>query len=101
VANGQLGTLTSSRRFKRDIEDMDKASEAILSLRPVAFRYKQELDAENIPQAGLIAEEVAEVAPDLVARDENGDIYTVRYEAVNAMLLNELLKDHKRVDAQS
>jgi hypothetical protein len=95
-ANGQLGTLTSSRRFKRDIADMDQASEAILSLRPVTFRYKPELDAQGVPQFGLIAEEVNEIAPGLVARDAQGAIYTVRYEAVNAMLLNEFLKDHRR-----
>ena len=100
-SNGQLGTLTSSRRFKKDIADMDAASDAILALRPVTFRYKPEHDSKNIPQFGLIAEEVAEVSPDLVARDENGDIYTVRYEAVNAMLLNEFLKEHKRVDDQA
>lgn len=99
--SGQLGTLTSSAKFKRDIANMDGASEAILSLRPVNFRYKEEIDSENIPQYGLIAEEVAEIAPDLVARDAKGDIYTVRYEAVNAMLLNEFQKEHKRVEAQA
>jgi len=75
---------------------MDKASEAILSLQPVTFRYKQELDPDAIPQFGLIAEEVAKVNPDLVVRDEDGKISTVRYEAVNAMLLNEFLKEHQR-----
>jgi len=76
---------------------MDKASEAILALKPVTFRYKQELDPEGIPQFGLVAEEVAKVNPDLVVRDANGTVYTVRYDAVNAMLLNEFLKEHNRV----
>jgi predicted RNase H-like nuclease (RuvC/YqgF family) len=79
---------------------MDKASEAILALKPVTFRYKQELDPKGVPQFGLVAEDVAEVNPDLVVRDENGEIYTVRYEAVNAMLLNEFLKEHRRVEEQ-
>src|SRR5262249_5188873 len=74
---------------------MDKASEAILSLKPVTFRYKQELDSYGIPQFGLVAEQVAKVNPDLVAWDEQGKPYTVRYEAMNAMLLNEFLKEHK------
>jgi hypothetical protein len=95
---GQLGTASSSRRFKREIKPMNKASEAILALKPVTFHYKS--DKANIPQFGLIAEEVAEVNPDLVVRDENGEIYTVRYEAVNAMLLNEFLKEHRRVEEQ-
>src|SRR5438874_12559050 len=76
---------------------MDKPSEAILSLRPVTFCYKKENDAKSTPQFGLVAEEVAKVNPDLVARDGKGDIYTVRYEAVNAMLLNEFLKEHRTV----
>lgn len=97
---GKLGTLTSSRKFKTDIADMDKASDAIHSLRPVTFRYKPEYDSVGVPQFGLIAEEVAEVNPDLVARDEKGDIYTVRYEAVNAMLLNEFLKQDKHLQSQ-
>jgi hypothetical protein len=99
-ANGQLGTLTSSRRFKEDIQPMDKASEAILALQPVSFRYKHELDPQGIPQFGLVAEEVEKLAPDLVARDAQGKAYTVRYEAVNAMLLNEFLKEHRRVEQQ-
>ncbi|MFL6506255.1 MAG: tail fiber domain-containing protein, partial [Candidatus Udaeobacter sp.] len=78
----------------------DAASNALLALRPVTFRYKRELDKAGIPQYGLIAEEVAEVNPDLVLRDEKGEIYTVRYEAVNAMLLNEFLKEHRTVQAQ-
>jgi hypothetical protein len=95
--NGHLGTVVSSERFKDAIKPMDKASEAILSLQPVTFHYKHELDPEGIPQFGLVAEQVAKVDPDLVARDAAGKPYTVRYEAVNAMLLNEFLKEHRRV----
>ena len=95
---GQLGTQSSSRRFKKEIKAMDKASEAILALKPVTFQYKN--DKENTPQFGLIAEEVAQVNSDLVARDENGAIYTVRYDQVNAMLLNEFLKEHRKVEEQ-
>ena len=76
---------------------MDKASVAILSLKPVSFRYKEEIDPEGAPQFGLIAEDVEKVNPDLVARDAEGKVYTVRYEAVNAMLLNEFLKEHRQV----
>jgi len=94
---GHLGTTTSSARFKEAIKPMDKTSEAILSLQPVTFRYKHELDPASIPQFGLVAEDVEKVNPDLVARDEQGKPYTVRYEAVNAMLLNEFLKEHKKV----
>jgi trimeric autotransporter adhesin len=97
-SNGQLGTATSSRRFKQEIKPMDKASEAILALRPVTFRYKQEIDPKGIPQFGLVAEEVEQVNPDLVVRDAEGKVYTVRYEAVNAMLLNEFLKEHSQVE---
>ena len=97
-SNGQLGTIVSSKRFKDEIKPMNKASEAILALKPVTFRYKKELDPDAIPQFGLVAEEVAKVDPDLVARDEQGKPYTVRYEAVNAMLLNEFLKEHRRVE---
>src|SRR5438552_5808626 len=97
-SNGQLGTVVSSERFKDNIEPMDKASEAILALKPVTFRYKNELDPEGIPQFGLVAEEVEKVNPALVARDEEGKPYTVRYEAVDAMLLNEFLKEHKKVE---
>jgi endosialidase-like protein len=99
-ANGKLGTIVSSARFKKDIQPMEKASEAILALEPVTFRYKQELDPEGIPQFGLVAEEVEKVNPDLVARDEQGKPYSVRYEAVNAMLLNEFLKEHRTVQEQ-
>jgi len=95
---GQLGTMSSSRRFKREIKAMDQASEAILALKPVTFHYKS--DDTSTPQFGLIAEDVAEVDPDLVVRDQNGDIYTVRYDAVNAMLLNEFLKEHRKLQEQ-
>jgi hypothetical protein len=93
---GQLGTTSSSRRYKEEIKAMEQASEAILALKPVTFHYKS--DASGTPQFGLIAEEVAEVNADLVVRDENGEIYTVRYDAVNAMLLNEFLKEHRKVE---
>ena len=96
-ANGQLGTTPSSARFKDEIKPMDKASEAILALKPVAFRYKKEIDPKGVPQFGLVAEEVEKVNPNLVVRDEKGQIYTVRYDAVNAMLLNEFLKEHRKV----
>src|SRR5437773_253204 len=96
-AAGQLGTAPSSERFKDAIKPMDKASEAVLALKPVTFHYKHELDAKGIPQFGLVAEDVEKVNPDLVARDDQGKPYTVRYEAVNAMLLNEFLKDHRKV----
>jgi len=92
-ADGQLGTVASSERFKKDIASMEKASETILSLRPVRFHYKS--DAKNTPQFGLIAEEVAKVNPALVLRDKEGKPYSVRYDQVNAMLLNEFLKEHK------
>jgi Chaperone of endosialidase len=95
---GHLGTVQSSARFKDEIKPMDKASEAILALKPVMFRYRHELDPEGTPQFGLISEEVEKVNPDLVARDEKGQAYTVRYEAVNAMLLNEFLKEHRKVE---
>jgi endosialidase-like protein len=94
-SNGQLGVAASSRRFKKEIKPMDKTSKSILALKPVTFHYKS--DNTNTAQFGLIAEEVAEVNPDLVVRDEKGEIYTVRYDAVNAMLLNEFLKEHRRV----
>jgi hypothetical protein len=98
--NGRLGTVVSSARFKDAIKPMDNASEAILRLKPVTFRYKHELDPEAIPQFGLVAEDVEKVSPDLIARDEGGKPYSVRYEAVNAMLLNEFLKEHRKVEAQ-
>src|SRR6266481_2617629 len=93
-ASGQLGVPPSSARFKQDIQAMGEASDAILALRPVTFRYKHAIDPEGIPQFGLVAEQVEKVNPDLVARDDHGKPYTVRYEAVNAMLLNEFLKEH-------
>jgi hypothetical protein len=94
---GHLGTTTSSARFKEAIKPMDGTSEAILALKPVTFRYKPQLDPEGNPQFGLVAEQVEKVNPDLVARDEQGKPYTVRYDAVNAMLLNEFLKEHQKV----
>jgi trimeric autotransporter adhesin len=97
-ADGQLGTIASSERFKKDIAPMKKTSEAILSLRPVTFHYKT--DVEGIPQFGLIAEEVAKVNPALVLPDKEGKPYTVRYDAVNAMLLNEFLKEHLKNEEQ-
>jgi len=97
---GKLGTTTgSSRRLKTGIKPMDKISKAVLALMPVTFRYKT--DNTNTPQFGLIAEEVAEVNPDLVVRDKNGELVTVRYDAVNAMLLNEFLEEHKKVEEQA
>src|SRR5437016_1484332 len=99
-ASGQLGVAPSSQRFKDAVKPMDKASEAILALKPVIFCYKKELDPKGIPQFGLVAEDVAKVNPDLVVRDAQGKVYTVRYEAVNAMLLNEFLKEHRKVEEQ-
>ena len=93
--NGQLGTAASSKRFKTEIKPMDKTSEAIIALKPVTFHYKN--DTRGVPQFGLVAEDVAKVNPDLVVRDKNGEVYTVRYDAVNAMLLNEFLKEHRTV----
>jgi hypothetical protein len=93
---GQLGTAPSAARFKKEIKPMDKASESILALRPVTFHYKS--DTKGTPQFGLVAEEVAAVNPDLIVRDKNGEVYTVRYDAVNAMLLNEFLKEHGKVE---
>src|SRR5204862_6915464 len=98
--DGHLGATTSSERFKDEIKPMNKASEAILALKPVTFHYKKELDPAGIPQFGLVAEEVEKVDPDLVVRDSDGKPYTVRYEAVNAMLLNEFLKEHRKVQEQ-
>jgi len=95
--SGQLGTVVSSARYKEAIRPMDKASEAILALKPVTFRYKHELDPAGVPQFGLVAEQVEKVDTDLVAKDKNGKPYSVRYEAVNAMLLNEFLKEHRKV----
>ena len=96
-AGGQLGVLPSSERFKEQIKSMDNASEAILEVEPVTFHYKKEIDPDAASQFGLIAEKLAAVSPDLVVRDDQGKPYTVRYDAVNAMLLNEFLKEHRRV----
>ena len=96
---GQLGTIASSERFKKDIQAMDKGSEAILALKPVRFHYKT--DPKGTPQFGLIAEEVAKVNSALVLADKEGKPFTVRYDAVNAMLLNEFLKEHLRVGEQN
>ena len=96
--DGHLGTAVSSERFKDNVQPMDTASEAILALKPITFRYKKEFDPDSIPQFGLVAEQVEKVNPDLVARDDHGKPYTVRYEAVNAMLLNEFLKEHRKVE---
>jgi len=96
----KLGTLSSSRRYKEEIKPMDKASEAILALKPVAFRYKKEIDPARLLSFGLIAEEVAKINPDLITCDDKGNPQTVRYDAVNAMLLNEFLKEHKTVQEQ-
>jgi hypothetical protein len=97
TAGGQLGVSPSSERFKESIGSMDKASEAILELKPVTFHYKKAIDPQAIPQFGLVAEDVEKVNPDLVVRDKEGKAYTVRYDAVNAMLLNEFLKEHRTV----
>jgi hypothetical protein len=99
-SDGQLGVAASSQRFKDEIKPMDKASEAILALKPVTFRYKHEIDPKRIPQFGLVAEEVEKVNPDLVTCDARGEPYTVRYDAVNAMLLNEFIKQHRKVQQQ-
>jgi hypothetical protein len=96
-SNGKLGTTTSSRRFKESIKPMDKTSEVLFSLKPVSFRYKKEIDPAGTSQLGLVAEDVAKVNPDLVVRDKDGQPYSVRYDQVNAMLLNEFLKEHHQV----
>jgi len=97
-SDGKLGTSTSSRRFKDEIKPMERTSEALFALKPVMFRYKKNLDPKGTPQFGLVAEDVETVNPDLVVRDENGRAYTVRYDAVNAMLLNEFLKEHRKIE---
>jgi Chaperone of endosialidase len=99
-SSGQLGVAPSSARFKDNVKHMDKASEAILALKPVTFQYKKEFDPEGIPQFGLVAEEVEKINPALITRDADGKPYTVRYEAVNAMLLNEFLKAHRKIEQQ-
>ena len=97
-SDNKLGTVVSSRRFKHDIKPMDKASEAVLALKPVTFHYKS--DTTNTSRFGLIAEDVAEVSPELVIPDKEGKPLSVRYEDVNVMLLNEFLKEHKKVEDQ-
>ena len=96
-SSGKLGTNVSSARFKQNIQDMGDSSQALMALRPVTFHYKQELDPDGTAQFGLVAEEVEKVNPALVVRDDDGKPYTVRYDAVNAMLLNEFLKEHGKV----
>jgi hypothetical protein len=97
-SDGKLGTIMSSRRFKDDIKPMDKTSEDVLALQPVTFRYKKDFDPTGTAQFGLVAEDVAKVNPDLVVRDKEGKPYSVRYDQVNAMLLNEFLKEHRKVE---
>jgi predicted ribosome quality control (RQC) complex YloA/Tae2 family protein len=97
---GKLGTSTSSRRFKDKIKPMDQASEALFALKPVTFHYKKEIDPDGAPQFGLVAEDVEQVNPDLVVRDAEGKVNTVRYEQINAMLLNEFLKEHRKGEQQ-
>ena len=99
-ANGKLGTPPSSARFKDGIKPMDKASEAILALKPVSFRYRKEIEPNRAIMFGLIAEDVEKVDPDLVTRNDQGEAETVRYDAVNAMLLNEFLKAHRKAQQQ-
>jgi hypothetical protein len=94
----QVGMMTSSARFKDEIKPMNEASEAILALKPVTFRYKKDIDPDRTPQYGLVAEDVEKINPDLITCDTDGKPYTVRYEAVNAMLLNEFLKEHRKVE---
>ena len=96
-SSGKLGTITSSRRFKEEIRPMAQSSEVLFALKPVTFRYKKEIEPQKIPQFGLVAEDVEAVDPDLVVRDKDGKVNTVRYEAINAMLLNEFLKEHRTV----
>ncbi len=96
-SDGKLGALVSSRRFKDNIESMDKISNALFSLHPVSFRYKREIDPEGMSQCGLVAEDVEKVDPDLVLHDKEGKPYSVRYDQVNAMVLNEFLKEHRKV----
>ena len=100
-AANKLGTTTSSKRFKEDIKPMDKASEALFALKPVTFRYKKDIDPAGTPQFGLVAEDVEKVNPDLVVRDKEGKPYSVRYDQVNAMLLNEFLKEHRETRRRS
>ena len=100
-ADNKIGTLSSSRRFKHDIQPMDRSSETLFALKPVTFRYKKDADPSQALSFGLIAEDVAKVSPELITRDEEGKPQTVRYEAVNAMLLNEFLKEHRKFEIQT
>ena len=97
-SDNKLGTTTSSKRFKEDIKPMDKTSETLFALNPVTFRYKKEIDSAGTSQFGLVAEDVEKINPDLVVRDKEGKPYSVRYDQVNAMLLNEFLKEHRKVE---
>ncbi len=99
-SNGRLGTATSSRRFKEGIKPMEQASEALFALKPVTFRYKKEIDPTSASQFGLVAEDVEKVDPALVVHDKEGKPYSVRYDQVNAMLLNEFLKEHRKNEEQ-
>jgi hypothetical protein len=101
TADGRIGTLSSSRRYKEEIIPMNQASDALFALKPVTFRYKKAIDPARVLSFGLIAEEVAEISPELITRDKEGKPQTVRYEAVNAMLLNEFLKEHGKVEKQA
>ena len=96
-SDGKLGTVVSSRRFKEEIQPMKQASDTLFALKPVTFRYKEEIDPAGTSQFGLVAEDVEKVNPDLIVRDKEGKPYSVRYDQVNAMLLNEFLKEHKKV----
>jgi hypothetical protein len=100
TANGQLGTVTSSAKYNQNIRDMGDASNTLLSLRPVTFQYKPDIDPAGLPQFGLVAEEVEKVSPELVVHDAKDQVYSVRYDAVNAMLLNEFQKEHKVIADQ-
>jgi hypothetical protein len=97
-SDGQLGVAPSSARFKDEIKPMDEASEAIFALKPVRFHYKQKIDSKKTPQFGLVAEDVEKIDPNLITRDPEGKPYSVRYDAVNAMLLNEFLKEHRKIE---
>jgi len=99
-SNNKLGTTTSSKRFKEEIKPMDKASDALFALKPVTFRYKKEIDPARTSQFGFVAEDVEKVNPDLVVRDKQGKAYSVRYDQVNAMLLNEFLKAYCKLEEQ-
>ena len=99
-SDGKLGTTVSSRRFKEEITPMERSSEALFALKPVTFRYKKGMDPQGMSQFGLVAEDVEAINPDLVVRDKEGKPYSVRYDQVNAMLLNEFLKEHRKVEQQ-